>query len=97
MDTACNVKDNSFAWNFFRSSLEVVSPTDTNIELGMKIIDFKSNGFDKINKIDSDVFAKRTLDDLKFLIGYVFTFIKSLTTTYPAMEGWGYDKVYHGI
>lgn len=95
--TSLNAKDNGFARDFFRSSFEVISPVETSISLGVKIIDFKSNGFDKINKIDSDVFAKRTLDDLKSLIGYVFTFIKSLTTTYPAMEGWGYDKVYHGI
>ena len=68
MDTARNVKDNSFAHDFFRGSFEIIDPTETNISLDVKIIDFKSNGFDKIKKIDSGLFAKRTSGDLESLM-----------------------------
>lgn len=97
MDTARNVKDNSFARDFFRGSFEIIDPTETNISLDVKIIDFKSNGLDKIKKIDSCLFAKRSVGDLESLIEYVFAFIKSMTTTYPSIEGWGYDKVRTGL
>lgn len=59
MDTVRNVKDNSFTRDFFRSSFEIIDPAETNIDLDVKIIDFKSNGFDKIKKIDSDLFANK--------------------------------------
>lgn len=97
MDKDCITKDNSFARDFYASSYRVVDPAEVSFGADVKIVDFKSIGFDKIKKIDSDSFAKRTAEDLESLIEYVFTFIKSLTTTYPLMESWGYDKVYHGI
>ena len=36
MDTARNVKDNSFARDFFRGSFEIIDPTETNISLDVK-------------------------------------------------------------
>ena len=34
---------------------------------------------------------------LTVLVDYVFTFIESLSSTYPSIVGWGYDKVRNGL
>lgn len=97
MDIERGLKENSFVKNFFGSSLEVMNPSDVSFDVEIKIIDIKSSGFDKIRKIDQDIVSKMSTDYLAILVDYVFTFIESLSSTYPSIEGWGYDKVRNGL
>lgn len=97
MDTERVLKESSFAKNFFESSLGVINPNDVDFDVDVEIVDFKSTGLNKIGKIDQDLISKRSTNDLLVLIDYVFTFIKSSSSTYPSIEEWVCDKVRNGL
>ena len=97
MDMERGLKENSFVKNFSGSSLEVINPSEVNFDVEIKIIDIKSSGFDKIRKINQDLISKMPTNYLTVLVDYVFTFIESLSSTYPSIVGWGYDKVRNGL